>query len=98
MSIIKKTLSISLVILVTSFTQTFAEDLKKVGKFKDWEVMVISETSGKVCFAQSIPVLQAPKKDKRDARLFVTFRPGEKISDEISATAGYEFNYGHGFG
>ena len=52
----------------------------------------MSETSGKVCFAQSIPVLQAPKKDKRDARLFVTFRPGEKISDEISATAGYEFN------
>ena len=62
MSIIKKTLSISLVILATSFTQTFAEDLKKVGKFKDWEVMVMSETSGKVCFAQSIPVLQAPKK------------------------------------
>ena len=92
MSIIKKTLTLSLVILITSLTQTFAEDLKKIGKFKDWEVMVISETSGKVCFAQSIPVLQAPKKDKRDARLFVTFRPGEKISDEISATAGYEFN------
>ena len=92
MSIIKKTLTLSLVILITSLTQTFAEDLKKIGKFKDWEVMVMSETSGKVCFAQSIPVLQAPKKDKRDARLFVTFRPGEKISDEISATAGYEFN------
>ena len=68
-------------------SKTFAEDLKKVGKFKDWEVMVMSETSGKVCFAQSIPVLQAPKKNKRDARLFVTFRPGEKISNEISATA-----------
>ena len=59
------------------------QDLKKVGKFKDWEVMVMSEASGKVCFAQSIPVLQAPKKNKRDARLFVTFRPGEKISNEI---------------
>ena len=92
MSIIKKTLTLSLVILITSLTQTFAEDLKKIGKFKDWEVMVMSETSGKVCFAQSTPVLQAPKKDKRDARLFVTFRPGEKISDEISTTAGYKFN------
>ena len=39
-----------------------------------------------------LPVLQAPKTNKRDARLFVTFRPNEKISDEISATAGYEFN------
>ena len=30
--------------------------------------------------------------NKRDARLFVTFRPNEKISNEISATPGYEFN------
>ena len=65
-------------------SKTLAEDLKKVGKFKDWEVIVISNTSGKVCFAQSIPVLQAPKTNKRDARLFVTFRPSEKISNEIS--------------
>ena len=54
--------------------QTFAEDLKKVGKFKDWEVMIMSEASNKVCFAQSVPVLQAPKKDKRDGedKNFVT--------------------------
>ena len=92
MSIIKKTLTLSIFILIASLSETFAENLKKIGKFKDWEVMVVSDTSGKVCFAQSIPVLQAPKKDKRDARLFVTFRPGEKISNEISTTAGYKFN------
>ena len=92
MSIIKKVLFLSIIISVISMTKTVAEDLKKVGKFKDWEVMVMSEASGKVCFAQSAPVLQAPKKNKRDARLFITFRPGEKISNEISTTAGYEFN------
>ena len=92
MSIIKKIFFLSTFILVISLSNTFAEDLKKVGKFKDWEVLVMSETSGKVCFAQSIPVLQAPKNNKRDARLFVTFRPGEKITNEISTTAGYEFN------
>ena len=43
---------------------------------------MLVETSGKVCFAQSAPVLQAPKKNKREARLFVTFRPSEKITDE----------------
>ena len=32
------------------------------------------------------------KKNPREARLFVTFRPNEKINDEISITAGYEFN------
>ena len=92
MSVIKKTLLFSVIFLIVSLSNTFASDLKKIGKFKDWEVMVVSEASGKVCFAQSIPVLQAPKKNKRDARLFVSFRPGEKISDEISITPGYEFN------
>ena len=92
MSLIKKVLLFSIIFLITSVSKTFALDLKKIGKFKDWEVMVVSEASGKVCFAQSIPVLQAPKKDKRDSRLFVTFRPSEKISDEISTTSGYEFN------
>ena len=92
MSIIKKTLFLSIIFLITSLSQTVASDLKKVGKFKDWEVMVMTENSGKVCFAQSTPVLQAPKKNKRNARLFVTFRPNEKISNEISTTAGYEFN------
>ena len=92
MSLIKKILLFSIIFLITSLSKTLASDLKKIGKFKDWEVMVVSEASGKVCFAQSIPVLQAPKKDKRDSRLFVTFRPSEKISDEISTTSGYEFN------
>ena len=64
MSIIKKIIFLSIFIPVISLSNTFAEDLKKVGKFKDWEVMTMSETSGKVCFAQSTPVLQAPKKNK----------------------------------
>ena len=92
MPLIKKILFSSLIISMTFVSQTFAENLKKVGKFKDWEVMTMTKQSGKVCFAQSIPVLQAPKNNKRDARLFVTFRPSEKISNEISTTSGYEFN------
>ena len=37
-------------------------------------------------------MLQSPKKNDREARLFVTFRPAEKISDEVSITSGYEYN------
>ena len=92
MPIIKKTLLLSLFFIFFSITKTLAEDLKKIGKYKDWETMVLAETSGKVCFAQSSPILQSPKTSKRDARLFVTFSPGEKITNEISTTAGYEFN------
>ena len=89
---IKKKLIIILFFTTMFIIPSKAEELKKIGKFKDWQTMVLVEPSGKVCFAQSSPVLQAPKKNNRDARLFVTFRPGEKIKNEISTTAGYEFN------
>jgi len=92
MSIISKILFQLLILFLFSFKFVFAENLKEIGKFKDWKAIKISDENSKVCFAQSTPVLQAPKTNKRDARLFVTFRPNEKISNEISATAGYEFN------
>ena len=68
------------------------ENLKSLGKFKDWESFVLLQEGNKICFAQSIPVVRAPKKLKRDpSRLFVSFRPSEKIKNEISVTNGYEF-------
>ena len=82
-----------IIIFVTTFvSQANAEEVKKMGTHKDWETYVINNEQGKVCFTQSKPVLQAPKSNPRDARLFITFRPGEKIINEISITAGYEFN------
>jgi invasion protein IalB len=90
MSIIKKFIFI---ISITIFVnQVNAEELKKMGTHKDWETYVIKSDTGKVCFAQSKPVLQAPKTSEREARLFISFRPSEKIKDEISITAGYIFN------
>ena len=82
----------SIIILFFTFSSGFAEEVKKIGKFKDWEVIQVLDTSGKICFAQSKPVLQSPKKNDRDSRLFVSFRPEDKVLDEISTTSGYEFN------
>ena len=83
---------IILLLFLTLNSQTIAEEVKKIGKFKDWETMVIKNNSKFVCFAQSKPVLQSPKSFKREARLFVSFRPNEKIINEISITSGYEYN------
>ena len=80
------------IFFIGCYGQLSAEEIKKIGKYKDWESMVVTEATGKVCFAQSIPILQAPKSNKRDAKLFIAFRPAEKIIDEVSVTAGYEFN------
>ena len=38
------------------------ENLKSIGKFKDWESFVLSQEGSKICFAQSMPVVRAPKK------------------------------------
>ena len=92
MSLIKKAIYFIFISLIFFANNSFAEEIKKIGKFKDWETIVLKNDSGIVCFAQSKPVLQTPKNNPREARLFVTFRPNEKIIDEISITSGYEFN------
>ena len=90
-------MSIKKIVLVVLFSFIFnfanaEENLKSLGKFKDWESFVLSQDGNKVCFAQSTPLIRAPKKLKRDpSRLFVTFRPAEKIKNEISVSNGYEF-------
>jgi len=89
MPIIKKFIFI---IFITTFASQVSAEIKKMGTHKDWATYIMNAETGKVCFAQSKPVLQSPKSYSRDARLFVSFRPGEKIANEISVTAGYEFN------
>ena len=84
-----------LLIIIFSFSFNIVnaeENLKSLGKFKDWESFVLLKEGVKTCFAQSIPVVRAPKKLKREAsRLFVSFRPAENIKNEISVTNGYKF-------
>ena len=90
MSIVKKIFFITIFSILAN--QVNAEEIKKLGKHKDWETYVMNSSSGKVCFAQSKPVLQAPKSSVREARLFISFRPGENVSNEISITSGYDYN------
>ena len=84
-----------LLLLIFSLTCSISyaeEGLKSIGKFKDWESFILSQEGNKICFAQSIPVVRAPKKLKRQpSRLFISFRPGENIKNEVSVTNGYEF-------
>ena len=79
-------------LILICFSARSAEDLKSVGKFNDWETFTITENNNKVCFAQSIPILRAPKKFERNpSRLFISFRPAEDVKDEVSVTTGYIF-------
>ena len=80
------------ILLIFSFN-AFANTPRSTGKYKNWESFVAETEKGKICFAQTVPTKRAPGAIQREqSKLFVTFRPGEKIVDEISITAGYEFN------
>ena len=92
MSIINRIIIFFFSIFIFSANLASSEELKKIGKFKDWETLVLIKDNGLTCFAQTKPVLQSPKTNKREARLFVSFRPSDKVTDEISTTSGYEFN------
>ena len=83
---------IFIVFITVLVNQVKADEVKKMGTHKDWETYVMNNEKGKVCFTQSKPVLQSPKSNPREARLFVSFRPGENVTNEISITAGYDFN------
>ena len=90
MSLINKISVLLFCLLIIS--EATAQEIKKVGKFKDWETIVVTDGTKKLCFAQSKPVLQSPKKNPREARLFISFRPADKIKDEVSITSGYQYN------
>ncbi|MDC0059794.1 hypothetical protein OAJ18_02095 [Pelagibacteraceae bacterium] len=90
-------MSIKRIILIVLFYSFFSisnaeENLKSAGKFKDWESFILTQNGAKICFAQSTPIIRAPKKLKREpSRLFISFRPDENIKNEISVTNGYDF-------
>ena len=89
------TLYVSFIIVLISFAARSVENLKSIGKFKDWETFTVTENNSKICFTQSIPILRAPKKFERNpSRLFISFRPNNNTKDEVSATSGYAFQKG----
>ncbi len=80
--------------LITLFfaisVEAIAETPKSVGKYKNWQSFTTNTEKGKICFAQSVPSKRGPESSKReDSRIFVTFRPGENITDEVSITSGH---------
>lgn len=62
-------------------------------KYKMWESQFVVEGKSKICFAVSMPTRMSPKSlNRAESRIFVTFRPGDGVSNEISITNGYPFS------
>ena len=66
-----------------------------LGSSRDWDAFVITEGTTKSCYLRATPGKSEPAGSKRgDVYLFVTHRPATKITNEISAIAGYPYKAG----
>ena len=82
---------ILILLILFSFSAT-ANTPRSTGKYKNWESFTAQTDKGKICFAQTIPTKRAPASIKREkSKLFVTFRPSESITDEVSITSGHDY-------
>jgi hypothetical protein len=76
-----------------------AQAADRVAAHTDWSVFVAS--SPKECYIVSPPTASVAKRDGKptevqrgDIRLFVSFRPAENVTNEVSFTGGYPFKPG----
>lgn len=66
-----------------------------LGTFSDWSAHADGNGKSKVCWIYSEPKKDEGKYTKR-GRIYVlvTHRPGEKVTDQVQFTAGYDFRDG----
>ena len=89
-------MSLKKILLLIIFSLFFYEktnaQIKVDKKFKLWESQYTVVDKNKVCFAVSIPTkMSPPNLNRAESRIFVSFRPADGISNEISVTNGYPF-------
>ena len=91
--------AIAFVLGVCAAGPAFAQSAERVAAHTDWSVFVASDP--KECYIVSPPRSSVARRDgqpaevqRGDIRLFVAFRPGENVSNEVSFTGGYPFRDG----
>ena len=80
------------IICLLSFEQKIFAQIKLDGQFKNWTAQNTNINGQQVCYAASSPVAYDPKGlNRAESRIFVSFRPNDKIQNEISITSGYNY-------
>ena len=82
---------------VTEITQAAAAGGAKptlLGQYGDWGAYTASPGGKKICFAIAKPAASEttpPGKTRNPSYMFISSRPGEKVTDEVSIIIGYPF-------
>jgi hypothetical protein len=83
---------IPILIFSLFFMNNVNAEIKIEKRFKMWESQYSGKGKDKICFAVSIPTKMSPANlNRAESRIFVTFRPNDGVSNEISVTSGYPF-------
>jgi hypothetical protein len=65
-----------------------------LGQYDDWGAYTASPGGKKICFAFAKPAASEttpPGKTRNPSYMFISSRPGEKVTDEVSIVIGYPF-------
>jgi Invasion associated locus B (IalB) protein len=65
-----------------------------LGQYGDWGAYTASPGGKKICFAIAKPAASEttpPGKTRNPSYMFISSRPGEKVTDEVSIIIGYPF-------
>jgi hypothetical protein len=90
-----RTLATALVMLVGAATTATAQTPTLLKQEGDWAAYGYTAGGGKVCYAISQPKELLPKGVNRDpVYMFVTNRPKEGVSHEVSVITGYPYKEG----
>jgi hypothetical protein len=74
----------------TAFAQAGAQEAVVLGTFNDWAAYTGGTGNAKVCYAFSQPSARRPDTLRRGpGAIFVSFRPGENVSNEVAVTMGF---------
>jgi hypothetical protein len=89
----------ALLIALAASGQAVAQSSERVASHTDWQVFVAENP--RECYIVSQPTTSAARRNgdtvdvqRGDVRLFVSFRPSESVSNEVSFTGGYPFDPG----
>ena len=87
-------LGLAALALLLMASSVSAADVKTLGSFGSgkWQAHTYDDDGGKACYMTGQPIKDEGKYTKRgDIYVMVTHRPAEKIRDEVSFWAGYDF-------
>lgn len=68
---------------------------KALGSFGDWSAIADEDNGKKLCYVGSVPKKSEGKYTSRDeTHVLITHRPADKVTGEVSVTAGYTYKEG----